>query len=99
MQVQCWKDSENQLIPENWGWLIKENKCIPVMSDLQPAPEKPLKVIRCTCKTGCSSLRCTCRKHGLRCLIVCSDCIGVCSNMMDVTETDSDSSSEDESLI
>ena len=99
MQVQRWKDSENQLIPENWGWLIKENKCIPVMSDLQPAPEKILKVIRCTCKTGCSSLRCTCRKHGLRCSIVCSDCKGVCSNMMDVTETDSDSSSEDESFI
>jgi hypothetical protein len=31
-------------------------------------------VIRCNCQTDCSTMRCSCKKHGLRCSIACGNC-------------------------
>ncbi|CAG4946255.1 unnamed protein product [Parnassius apollo] len=46
-------------------------------------PEKMLKTICCSCETGCNSLKCGCRKHGLKCTNLCSNCHGSeqCANM------------------
>ena len=35
--------------------------------DLTPAPDELLKVIRCNCYTDCSTLKCTCWKHNVKC--------------------------------
>ena len=61
----------------------------PRQTDLPPAPEDLLKVIRCNCKKDCSSMRCTCRKHGLECSMACGHCKGLsCSNSLTVDELD-----------
>ena len=48
------------------------------MTDLEPVPESLLKFIQCKCKLStanpCGSNTCSCRKHGLKCITVCSDC-------------------------
>ena len=40
------------------------------------AHEALLEIIRCNCKTNCSSQRCTCKKHGLDCSVTCGVCKG-----------------------
>ncbi|CAG5028921.1 unnamed protein product [Parnassius apollo] len=46
-------------------------------------PEKLLKTICCSCETGCNSLKRGCRKHGLKCTNLCSNCHGSeqCANV------------------
>ena len=49
---------------------------MPVLTDLSPAPDKLLKMIRCNCHTDCSSMRCTCKKYKVKCSSVCGNCKG-----------------------
>ena len=46
------------------------------MTTLPPAPESVIDLSICRCKTGCNSLRCKCRKNGLKCsdMCLCCDC-------------------------
>ena len=81
LQVQQWKQPTCPLDPLSWGWSLVQGRLEPIQVDLPPAPETLLQVIRCNCKTDCSSNRCTCRKHGLQCSTACGNCRGiVCSN-------------------
>ena len=51
------------------------------MTQLQPAPEALLRVVRCNCLSDCSSMRCTCKKHDLECSAACGHCRGTsCTN-------------------
>ena len=63
-QIQEWKGIADKIRPEEWGW-IKMKELVHVQTDLAPAPEELLRVIRCNCQADCSSLRCTCKKHGM----------------------------------
>ena len=47
------------------------------------APKALLKVVRCNCKMGCDTLRCSCRKAGLDCSTGCGECRGICANMFE----------------
>ena len=60
------------------------------MTDKRVAPKDLLEVIRCNCKSGCTSMRCTCRKSGLDCSMACGQCCGICPNMSlaDYTQDD-----------
>ena len=40
-----------------------------------------LKVVRCSCKMGCDTLRCSCSKTGLDCSTGCGECRGICASM------------------
>jgi len=40
-----------------------DEKLMPLLTDLPPAPSELLRIIRCNCQTDCSSMRCTCKKH------------------------------------
>ena len=52
-------------------------------TDLLCAPEELLEIISCNCKTGCSSMRCSCKKNGLISLSTYSECRGYsCENSM-----------------
>ena len=53
-----------------------EKRLIPITTDLMAAPDDLLRIIRCNCQTDCGTMRCTCRKHAIRCSIVCGNCKG-----------------------
>ncbi|CAH3149612.1 unnamed protein product, partial [Porites lobata] len=81
LQVQQWMGRGKNLNPEDWGWLRIQDRLHARTTDQPPAPYNLLKVIRCTCKQGCDSRRCSCRKFGIPCSFACSECRGVnCSN-------------------
>lgn len=50
---------------------------VPIATNEAPAPSDILKVVRCGCKAGCKTSRCSCFKHGLKCTHVYSECHGV----------------------
>lgn len=88
--------------PENNGWEIiydKYRECPTVMSQVKRTIDFLTK--GCTCKKGCQTQRCGCRKKGNHCGPICS-----CFNCSNITEhqnlgntdpgEDSDTSDEDE---
>lgn len=80
------------LDPCQWGWERVNGTLKPVMTDMPPAPDFLLKVVRCNCKTTsantCGTMLCKCRKNGLTCVQACGDCRGVsCQNGRTETET------------
>ena len=58
--------------PEEYGWEKEEDRCIPVMTCLPPAPEAIIELVKCGCKTQCASNRCQCRRAELQCTGLCS---------------------------
>ena len=67
LQVQQWLGVCN-MKETDWGLMInKDDNLVPAMTDLPPAPDELLRVIRCKCTTDCSAGRCSCRKHSLEC--------------------------------
>lgn len=93
-QVQIWLS--NYMDPEKWGWTLKDNCLEPIQTLLPPAPEKLLNTIFCNCKKGCNN-NCGCRKVGLFCSQVCSNCQGQsCSNVESNIEEDEDDSVQDD---
>ena len=80
-QIQEWKENDYHVKPQEWGWKTSEEKFLPNTTDLQPAPQKLLEIIRCNCKSRSNTMRCTCRNHGMVCSMECSECRDVCANM------------------
>ena len=94
-QVCEWK--RIQLIPELWGWKIENREFWPIMMDKPPAPENLLEIIKCNCQSDCVTRACSCRKHQLKCSIVCGNCKETaCLNAMEVESEDNQSIGEDE---
>ncbi|VDI40710.1 Hypothetical predicted protein [Mytilus galloprovincialis] len=62
-QIQEWtNDSVHMFSPSDWGWVLQGKSLCPIRTILPPAPNNLLHVIRCKCKSGCDTRRCTCRK-------------------------------------
>ena len=55
----------------DWGWEIKNEQMEPTKTNLGC---ELLSLISCNCKAGCSTLRCSCKKHGLVCNPACGEC-------------------------
>lgn len=72
--MQIWLDQT--VDPLNWGWELRDDIMLPKMTDLPPAPDDLLKIIKCICKGGCNTLRCGCRINGVECSISCKNCKG-----------------------
>jgi len=70
-QTMTWAGHE--LDPKTWGWNCDGNNLVPIMCDKNPAPDRLLKVVHCSCAT-CANERCTCRRYGLPCTSVCGPC-------------------------
>ena len=84
-QVQIWKGESMlgpHLHPQNLGWKAVDGKLVPMQWDMDVAPKDLLKVLRCNCKMGCDTLRCSCRKAGLGCSTGCGECRGICTICM-----------------
>jgi hypothetical protein len=91
-QVQIWK-GEYHHSAIDWGWKITDNEMISVMTDMPPAPHKLLKIVRCNCKTVCSTTRCSCKKQKFTCTTGCGNCNGIsCLNAIgeSIDEEDAD---------
>lgn len=86
-QVQTWQSSD--LPPTDWGWKMSGCNLIPIMTDMDVAPKALLEVIKCSCKTGCSTMRCSCRKADLNCSRACGECRGLCTNKSAIEQDDS----------
>ena len=98
LQIQQWK-GVCSLSAVEWGWRLSDGLLAPVMTDIPPAPEALLRIIRCNCMTDCSTSRCSCRKNNLECSPACGHCRGSgCSNstMADVSDSDDDYSDGDD---
>lgn len=76
-QVQEWLG--NYKDPEDWGWKKTKSIYMPIACEKDPAPPSLLKLISCTCKTGCGKA-CGCRKAGLKCSPICGTCSGTACN-------------------
>ena len=72
-QILQWKEEEINV--QHWGWKVTGEQVNPVMTDIPPAPDNLLRIIRGS-TTGYSTLRCSYWKHNLECSPACSHCKG-----------------------
>ena len=73
----------------------KDGQLKPVPTELLPAPEAIIEMVRCQCKADCSSNRCSCKSLGLPCTELCQ-CSANCQNEIDCRDITYASDSEDD---
>ena len=79
------------------GWKQQGDTFVPVMSLGLPAPKAILQLQKCSCKTGCSTSRCSCAKNSLPCTSFCKCFATHCENSHNrPTIEDDDSDTEDQ---
>ena len=66
--------------PEGWGWIQENNKWEPLWSDLPPISEACRELVKCSCKTGCRTLQCSCKRSKVPCTLMCAHCNLSCQN-------------------
>ena len=76
LRVCQWKYLNRYCLkPEEWEWSFIDKLLKPIKTDMQPAAESRLKFASCKCKSTsknvCLKNICSCRKHGLKCMVVC----------------------------
>jgi hypothetical protein len=102
LQAVVWGTlGRSALKPTQWGWGLNNGRLVPVQIEGQVAPDSVLTVVRCKCKGDCSSALCSCKKHGLQCVTVCSNCHSTdCSNALphNAHDIDEDSDVDDETV-
>jgi len=72
-QSQMWLGNEKS--PIEWGWHVKNYLLLPIPLKGSLIPESLLNLISCNCTKGCTA-SCGCRKHGLKCSMICEYCKG-----------------------
>jgi hypothetical protein len=86
-QTAVWNQSllpqMNVPSPAGNGWILDGEYKI-VWMTLPPAPDSLLEIVKCTCKTGCNTQRCSCLKAQLKCGDLCS--CETCTNIVAVDE-------------
>ena len=61
----------SSLDPLSMGWKIQDNKYLPILSQIPPAPDAVLQLVRCTCEKSQCSKRCSCRSNNVVCTELC----------------------------
>ena len=64
----------------------------PITTSIPPAPQSITELVKCQCRTNCTSQRCSCKRQNLTCTDLCS-CSDECENDVDANTgyiTDSD---------
>ena len=59
LQIIVWKkllNGHDDLNPQQWGWRLDGGVLIPIMTDLDAAPERLLEFVRCKCKLTSKTL-------------------------------------------
>lgn len=57
--------------PSEHGWSLDHSSVSITWGLLPPAPPELMKIIRCSCTTGCSSRRCSCVQSSISCTGAC----------------------------
>lgn len=75
-QTLVWKQAHRSepLLPDpvTMGWnRTDDNKLRPVLMTKDPIPKACGEIISCSCRTGCTTSRCSCKKSSLFCTSVC----------------------------
>ena len=91
-QIKVWKAlSDTDLEPIQWGWKLRIDSFVPIMTNEEPGSSELLNIVRCTCKEICE-MRCSCRKAILTCTSSYKECHGLfCNNSEQIEETYNDS--------
>ena len=77
--TKCTSSIQNLPDPCSYGWELGNGNLVPVMTDDLPAPAGLIELSICSCKTGCSSGRCTCKKNVMKnCYVL--KCSHTCEN-------------------
>ena len=76
---KCLSSIQNLPGPCGFGWELDNGNLVPIMTDDLPAPAGLIELSVSSCKTGCSSGRCTCKKNNLLCIEMCK-CSDACEN-------------------
>ena len=94
LQFKIWLSSVDEkppnLDPNDYGWIVHQasKSMIPTMTrpGVSMAPEKLLKLLKCSCKKEplCKSARCGCNRAELGCSEFCSCFEQLCSNSNNV---------------
>lgn len=89
LQVQTWLGHHKD--PTEWGWKKDAVGLLtPVPLLKEAAPQALLNFISCQCQKGCAG-KCTCRKSGLKCSLLCIHCNGnSCENAVEAFVHDDD---------
>lgn len=58
-------------LPETMGWTKLNEKLVPKLMSLAPVPKSCDEMVKCGCKSGCKSKKCSCRNVGLPCTGAC----------------------------
>ena len=82
VQIRAWSQAtvmwQSFLDPLKHGYYQKSHgEILPTATKVPPAPLAIVELIRCQCKTHCTTQRCSCRRHNLACTELClcgSDC-------------------------
>lgn len=95
-QVQQWLNEDKD--PLEWGWKKIGDHLTPITTARPAAPQELLSLIMCTCKDECVR-NCECRRSGLNCTSICSNCSGqACDNMDNNNILDDELEEEDNVL-
>ena len=74
-QTLIWKMSFDAVInapdPAEHGWIIDNGEIELKWMSIDAAPEELLQFVNCSCKTGCESNRCGCKRANLHCSGLC----------------------------
>lgn len=69
--------------PTSYGWVLENERRVPIRSSGLPAPLSILLLIKCSCKaSSCASSRCSCIHANMRCTELCG-CSDDCQNSSD----------------
>ena len=68
---------------------MDEGEFYPTTTDQPPAPLELLNIIHCSCTNDCSTTRCSCCEHGMKCSLAWGHCHGSgCANASPVIAED-----------
>ena len=71
-QVMIWIGTDKSMSVLDWGWKSDNDQMVPIMTDMNTAPDNLLPMIRCNCES-CPP-HCSCRRYGLSCHAGCGPC-------------------------
>ena len=79
------------------GWILDSTDYKILWMTRPAAPDSLLEVVKCTCKTGCKTQRCSCLKAQLKCCDLCSceNCSNIIAGGEDINPTEKESDSFD----
>ena len=72
---ECLSAEVNLPSPVGNGWMLKNDDELEITWMARPrAPQSLIECVECKCKSGCLTMRCSCRKAELKCTDLCSCC-------------------------